>query len=184
MPKIRKWKRVTPISKFPRMVTRIVSLIVIHHDVVPMPARYNELIKSDRPFDRDLCIEMERDHMTSLDRIAVNRGFLGISYIFVVFASGRIWKGRGFNREGAHTYGYNDRAVGFVAAGNYEVEPTRKALLDGFGELICMAKRRKRATKDATVKGHRDMPNAATVCPGKNLYVKLPKIRKRAEDCK
>ena len=180
---IRPWKRVTPLSKFPRMATRMVSLIVIHHSVTTMPDRYYELIRSNRDFERDLAIEMERQHMTTLDQIAVNRGFLGISYIFIVFPSGRVWKGRGFNREGAHTYGYNDKAVGFVAVGNYEVNPTTPKLIDGFGNLICMARKRKRVTKDASVKGHRDMPNAATACPGKNLYAKLPKIRKRAGDC-
>lgn len=180
----RPWKRVTPLTKYPRMLIRSVNTVFVHHSVTTMPDRYYELIKSDRDFDRDLCVEMERSHMTTLDRIAVNRGFLGFSYIYAVFPSGRVWKGRGFKREGAHTYGRNDDAVGFVAIGNYEVQQTTKKLLDGFGELICMGRKRKRINKGARILGHRDEPNAATACPGKNLYAKLHKIRKRTEDCK
>lgn len=146
------------------MATRKVDTVFIHHSVTNVPG------------GKDATVEQEREHMRTLDQIAVNRGFLGISYIFVVFPSGRVWKGRGFKREGAHTYSWNDRAVGFVAVGNYSVSKTTKELLDGFRYIIRLGKERKRIKKYAHLWGHRDV--SATDCPGDHLYAKLPQLRR------
>lgn len=57
------------------------------------------------------------------------RGYAAIGYNYVVFASGRVYEGRGFGKLGAHTLGHNED-VGVCFAGNFETQqPTAAALL-------------------------------------------------------
>lgn len=121
----------------------------------------------------------EKAHMRELQQIAFNRGFSDISYNFVIFPSGRIYKGRGWGVVGAHTEGSNSVAHAFCFVGNFETDrPTAKALeatadLHRRGVKNCYIKR------TAPIKGHREAPGAATACPGRNLFSKLDDIRQK-----
>ncbi len=105
------------------------------------------------------------------------RGWSDIAYNFVIFPSGRVYKGRGWSRQGAHTEGHNDHAVAFCFAGNFEEEiPTVKAL-DAARELKLKGKRRGRLVKTGLrIGGHREASGAATSCPGRNLFKHVPSI--------
>jgi hypothetical protein len=121
---------------------------------------------------------MEKQHMRTLEQIALSRGFSGISYTHVVFPSGRVWFGRGFRKVGAHTMGYNSTGFGVAAVGNYETDKPTEALLTGIARTFRKARKWRKASKDARIRGHRDV--SSTACPGKNLYAKLDQIAKKS----
>jgi len=122
-----------------------------------------------------------------------SRGWSDIGYNYLVDRFGRIWEGRygGVGRPvvGAHTLNYNDYAFAMSAIGNYEnVEPSA-AMLDAYGRLFAWKLSLHGVSAASTkqwvgsrffeaINGHRDA--AATACPGKYLYRKLPVIRELA----
>ena len=56
-------------------------------------------------------------------------GWDDIGYNFLVGGDGRAYTGRGWDREGAHTKGYNDKSVAISFMGNYmTVAPSYKML--------------------------------------------------------
>jgi len=68
----------------------------------------------------------EQAAMRELQRIAFDRGFNDISYSYLVFPSGNIYEGRGFEIEGAHTLGHNED-IGCALVGNYETSKVTAA---------------------------------------------------------
>ncbi|MBC7275496.1 FG-GAP-like repeat-containing protein [Nocardioides sp.] len=114
-----------------------------------------------------------------------------VGYNFFIDKFGRIWEGRngGVARpvEGAHTSGYNTDSFAASALGNFEtVQPTPE-LIQAYGALYAWKLSLHGVSAGATnvkinnttfshaIKGHRDAGN--TLCPGANLYAKIPAIR-------
>lgn len=122
----------------------------------------------------------EKAHMRELQQIAFSRGFSDISYNFVIFESGRVYKGRGWGIVGAHTEGSNSIAHAFCFVGNYETQKPTPASLESAGQLHRQGIKAGHIRKGGFIKGHREAPGAATACPGKNLFAKLDVIRKEA----
>ncbi|XP_061704139.1 peptidoglycan recognition protein-like [Cydia pomonella] len=62
--------------------------------------------------------------LRSLQRYYLESKDLGydIPYNFLIGNDGRVYQGRGWNREGAHTYGYNRCSLGVAFIGNYSEE--------------------------------------------------------------
>jgi peptidoglycan recognition protein LE len=48
-----------------------------------------------------------------------SRRWEDIAYNFLVGCDGSVYEGRGWNRVGAHTYGYNQRAIGISFVGTF-----------------------------------------------------------------
>ncbi|CAN5561330.1 hypothetical protein BH11ACT8_BH11ACT8_34330 [soil metagenome] len=122
-----------------------------------------------------------------------SRGWSDIGYNYLVDRFGRIWEGRygGVDRPvvGAHTLGYNDDAFAMSAIGNYEEVKPSNATVEAYGALfawklslhgVYAGSKRQYVTSRyfQAINGHRDA--AATACPGKYLYAKIPKIRRLA----
>jgi hypothetical protein len=87
---------------------------------------------------------------------------------------------------GAHTLGYNDYAFAMSAIGNFELVQPSSAMLQAYGKLfawklslhgIDAASTNQNVGGDRfpAINGHRDA--AATACPGRYLYAKIPAIR-------
>jgi len=123
----------------------------------------------------------------------VSRGWSDIGYNFLVDRFGRIWEGRygGIDRPvvGAHTLNYNDYSFAMSAIGNYETTRPSKKMIKAYGALFAWklslhgvsassVSQRVGSTTFRAINGHRDA--AATACPGRYLYAKLPKIRRLA----
>lgn len=92
------------------------------------------------------------------------RGYRAIGYSYLIFASGRVYEGRGFGKRGAHTLNHNSD-IGVCFVGNFEeMYPTRAAL---------RAERslRARLMLRGVIVGKREPHRAtfATSCPGRNL---------------
>ena len=122
-----------------------------------------------------------------------SRGWSDVGYNYLVDRFGRIWEGRygGVDRPvvGAHTLGYNDDSFAMSAIGNFDlVQPTR-AMIEAYAALFAWKLSLHGVTATSTkqyvtkryfqaINGHRDA--AATACPGKYLYAKIPEIRQLA----
>lgn len=98
----------------------------------------------------------------------LNRGWIGIGYHYYVRKDGTIWRGRAENSIGAHTVGYNGKAIGICFEGNFETETMDSAQLTAGRGLIRDILLRNPAL---IVGGHRDFDN--TACPGKNFPTEL-----------
>ncbi|MFT3874510.1 MAG: FG-GAP-like repeat-containing protein [Nocardioides sp.] len=122
-----------------------------------------------------------------------SRGWSDIGYNFLVDRFGRIWEGRygGVDRPvvGAHTLGYNDYSFAMSAIGNFDLVQPPKKMLRAYGRLFAWklslhgvdassTRQQVGPTMFQAINGHRDA--AATACPGKYLYAKLPRIRELA----
>ncbi|MBT2507245.1 FG-GAP repeat protein [Streptomyces sp. ISL-98] len=131
-------------------------------------------------------------------------GWKDIGYNFLVDKCGQIFEGREGGVDlpvlGAHTYGFNSYSTGIALLGDFESGKPTQAALDSAARVAAWKlgqygvsptgtvtleaaadtgkyARGQKATLN-TVSGHRD--GFATVCPGANLYSKLPAIRKFA----
>lgn len=124
-----------------------------------------------------------------------SRGWSDIGYNFLVDRFGRIWEGRygGIDRPvvGAHTLNYNDYAFAMSAIGNYDIKQPSSAMVQAYGALFAWklslhgvnaasTKQQVGKTVFEAINGHRDA--AATACPGKYLYARIPDIRKLAAE--
>ncbi len=96
-----------------------------------------------------------------IDRWHKSKGFVGCGYHYVVRQNGEIEKGRPDNKQGAQCYGYNNRSLGIVLAGNFmEVQPA-PGQMDG---LVGLLRELKAKYPEAQVVRHSDL--CQTACPG------------------
>lgn len=124
-----------------------------------------------------------------------SRGWSDIGYNFLVDRFGRIWEGRygGVDRPvvGAHTLNYNDYSFAMSAIGNFDLVQPSRAMIEAYGVLFAWKLSLHGVTASSTsqwvgsktfqaINGHRDA--ASTACPGKNLYAKIPEIRRLAAE--
>jgi hypothetical protein len=147
-----------------------VSELYIHHSAgaspPDLPASKNEIEKRG---ERATVKGFQNYHMDS-------KGWADIAYNFIIMPSGRVYRGRGWKRQGAHTEGRNDRSVAFCFAGNFEVEkPTDKALKSA-RKLRQKGIQERRLTPTVRTAGHRAAPGASTACPGQHLVNRIKEI--------
>jgi hypothetical protein len=140
------------------------DVLFVHHTVANAPGLFSKIVGAVRRAAWKSGLRAaERAEMRNLQAIARSRGFIDISYSFVVFPSGRVYAGRGRHREGAHTLSWNDRYA-VAAAGNYEVNQPTDAMVRSIRLLQEKLNIRSR-------KGHRDV--SSTSCPGRLLYSRI-----------
>ncbi|MEZ4773956.1 MAG: N-acetylmuramoyl-L-alanine amidase [Bacteroidia bacterium] len=116
-------------------------------------------------------------------------GWCDIGYNWLIDPNGMIYEGRGGgnNVKGAHFCGYNSGTMGVCMLGNFEnAEPTAAALTS-LTQLLawksCDANIGPNTSSYhlssgktlMTISGHQD--GCSTLCPGNNLYNKLPLLR-------
>lgn len=100
----------------------------------------------------------------------LRRGWLGLGYNIVQDDAGVWYEGRGLDARGAHALAHNDTTVGVCLTGNFETDelPPHR-----YGSLVsmCAALCRRYGLSADDVVGHRELPGAATACPGRYLDV-------------
>jgi len=122
----------------------------------------------------DLSEQSVMEHLEGIVAGHIERGYGDIGYHFMIDRSGCVWEGRSLTHEGAHVFAQNERNVGVMLLGNFdEQHPSHKqtASMDEIVSLLCERYRIKRQR----VYGHRDL--APSICPGKNLYPHVLKLR-------
>lgn len=110
-----------------------------------------------------------------IDKWHRNRGFREIGYHFFIRKDGTVETGRDLSQKGrfevgAHSRGENSQSIGIC----YEGGVTRANPKTGFDSrtpaqtraMIELIDAMHERFPDAIIEGHRDMPGAATQCPG------------------
>jgi N-acetyl-anhydromuramyl-L-alanine amidase AmpD len=130
--------------------------IVVHHSATPTGN----------------AAEFDREHR--------RKGWDELGYHFVIDnglggPDGRIETGSRWTaqKHGAHTGGtpnneYNDRGIGICLVGNFEETRPTAAQLDSLRRLV-LHLARLYGIPSSHVIGHRDAPNAKTLCPGRYM---------------
>lgn len=131
-------------------------------------------VNRELPATASMATEMAA--MRGIERYVVQqRGFSGFPYSFCGFQSGRIYEGRGWRQDGAHTQrGRNQSAYALARYGDPNVEPSAAFLAAGRA-LCAEGIARGFLTSRFVLSGHRDhWPKA---CPGDPLYRRREELR-------
>ncbi|KAL5017076.1 hypothetical protein ScPMuIL_006665 [Solemya velum] len=134
-------------------MTLPVNYVLIHHTVTQGCS------------DTDRCMfvlkNIQELHMQQ-------RGFSDIGYNFLVGGDGNIYEGRGWDRIGAHTLGYNDNSIAISFIGSFMLDNPPPSVLNASRALLKCATELSVLTQRYSLLGHRDVKK--TLCPGDVLY--------------
>lgn len=109
----------------------------------------------------------EQAEMRAIQRLHFAQGWSDIGYNYVIMPSGRVYEARGYNVRGAHTAMHNTQTIGVSFAGNYDVQrPTKRSVI---AYKLLVRRLRQQGAHIERVRGHKQMPEQATACPGKYL---------------
>ncbi|XP_071102540.1 peptidoglycan-recognition protein SC1a-like [Haliotis cracherodii] len=97
-------------------------------------------------------------------------GWPDIGYSFVVGEDGHAYEARGWDTIGAHTYGYNSVGLGICVIGNFMERLPNQAALNTLKQLINCGVSNGKISSTYILRGHRDMPDNQTACPGQKLW--------------
>ena len=124
-----------------------------------MNRQVQKLLKAYRN-DSARVQELEAKNMRFMQGYHQSKGWTDIGYHFVIYPSGRVYRGRPPYVWGAHALNGN-YMPGISFAANTEVQKLTPAALAAF-EALC------HELNLTSVIGHRWVPGNATACPGKN----------------
>lgn len=127
----------------------------IHHTAGPQPKRNR--VREEKQLLRDT----EDFHINT-------RGYRAIAYSYLIMPSGRVYEGRGFQKQGAHTLGHN-LDIGICFPGNYEHDRLTKRQLVAYRMLA--ARLRLKGARVGKAYPHSD--TFSTSCPGNHVVEQL-----------
>lgn len=132
----------------------------------------------------DATVEQEIAYMRADEAVGESRFGKGISYTFVVFASGRIYEGHGVDRRGSHTRGHNTQGRAVKWPGNFERATWRPTpeQIEATARLLVHGRVLGWFTQAQLSGGHRDASGAATACPGANAHARIGDVNARAAE--
>lgn len=102
-----------------------------------------------------------------------NNRWPDIGYNFLIGGDGRIYQGRGFGIEGAHTVGYNRDAIAISFIGDFSRRKPNSKMLAAAKRLIACGVKKGLIKRGYRLHGHRDAN--CTSCPGNALYAIIRK---------
>ncbi|KAL3892000.1 hypothetical protein ACJMK2_004240 [Sinanodonta woodiana] len=136
-----------------RLLDKTVSIVFIHHTV------------TSRCVFTSLCTkEVKKIQNYHMD----TKGWDDIGYSFLVGEDGRAYEARGWDRVGAHTYGWNDVAISIAVLGNFNKVLPSEYALQAINSLIQCGIRKGKLKQDYKLYGQRDA--TPTDSPGHMLY--------------
>lgn len=151
----KQWRAAAPTSVTSQHPSQIHTLVV-HHTA---GGAKRTLLAAKRELRN-----IQRQHMDA-------QGWSDIGYNFIIDRWGRVWEGRGLFRVGAHTAGQNTNTIGVSFMGNYENLRLNARQIRAYEALV--KRLHERGVRFEQVKGHNQMPDQATACPGKNITRQL-----------
>ncbi|CAG0889007.1 unnamed protein product [Cyprideis torosa] len=95
-------------------------------------------------------------------------GWADIGYSFLIGGDGNVYEGRGWDRVGAHTPGYNSNGLGISMIGSFMTSLPNQQALDALNNLIACGVDSGELQQNYGLIGHRQA--VATSCPGDRLY--------------
>lgn len=128
--------------------------------------------------------EQECSQMRATEAYHVDvRKFRAIAYSFVIFPSGRVYEGRGFEYDHGANLGYeNQVSLSFCFAGNYDVQRLTDAQVASAQGLVSVALSAGYLSNPFSNLGHRDEPGVSKSCPGNNVYPRLSELIEEPDD--
>lgn len=116
-----------------------------------------------------------------IDKWHNNKGWNGIGYHYVVNRNGDIQVGRPVEKQGAHVKHHNAHSIGVCFIGNFSyTDPMTLAGSKQFIQGALLVKHLQELWRgregniiEPRILGHREMPGAATECPGKLVKMDL-----------
>jgi N-acetylmuramoyl-L-alanine amidase len=100
------------------------------------------------------------------------RGWSDIAYSFLICEDGRVYEGRGWTAEGAHTLGYNKVSLGICIIGDYTSRLPAPGAIAAAKHLLQSGIHKGYLTHHYELFGHRD-GRVGTDCPGDALYADI-----------
>ena len=95
-------------------------------------------------------------------------GWDDIGYNFVIGQDARVYEARGWDRIGAHTYGWNNVSISFAVMGDFTNHLPHQDVLSAVMNMIECGIKLVKITPDYKLYGHRDV--RPTESPGEKLY--------------
>lgn len=100
------------------------------------------------------------------------RGWSDVGYHFVIEGDGTLRPGRNPNEIGAHAKGHNMHSLGVCVVGD-NTQPSLAWSEDQRQSLVDFVRWFRRFYPEADIMGHRDLKDAATLCPGLDVRALL-----------
>lgn len=97
-----------------------------------------------------------------------DRGWCDIGYSWVLGSDMRFYEGRGWNKVGAHTPGFNDWAYALSIIGDYTHRLPTKSTIDMIDLFVKCSISIGRLRDSLEIRGHRQAKE--TECPGEQFY--------------
>ena len=94
------------------------------------------------------------------------RGWAAIGYHACVEPDGRIAEGRPTWAVGAHAKGHNDESLGLCLVGNFGLRQPPEVMIEAAAAWL---RWQKVLWPGAEIVGHKELPGAATSCPGQHI---------------
>lgn len=101
-------------------------------------------------------------------RSHLNRGWIGCGYHLLQTEDGQWHEGRPIGTEGAHATGYNRSHIGVALIGNFDTDEIPAHRYDSLIRMLSWLLDEHELEYTA-VRGHRELPGAATLCPGRHI---------------
>lgn len=98
-----------------------------------------------------------------------------IGYHFIIDRTGRIWQGREWAFQGAHTSGANSHNIGVMLLGNFDIQQPTQPQLQSLHSLVGTLARIYQVNPRTGINGHSDFCN--TQCPGRYLKPQVQYLR-------
>lgn len=114
----------------------------------------------------------EEKDTAQVRRYHLSLGWVDIGYHYVIERDGTVVPGRSLGLQGAHCAagGMNSRGVGVALLGNLDNHPPLAAQRSSLDDLLLELCLRFNIPAQ-NVLGHREVPGAATACPGRDLVM-------------
>lgn len=123
----------------------------------------------------------EEKDTAQVRRYHLSLGWRDVGYNFVIERDGRVVNGRSLDMPGAHCLaaGMNHRSIGVALIGNLGNHPPTRPQVETLPSLL-RSLMRKFGVPPEHVLGHREVPGAATACPGR--FVGMDALRRALGD--
>lgn len=120
----------------------------------------------------------EETTFEGIKRYHVSLGWGNIAYHYFIDGQGKLRKGRNEGSAGTHTRAdnMNFKSLGICLAGNFNLEEPTTAQLKALEQILNSLSIKYKISKES-IFGHREVPYAATECPGDHLLDWLEKWR-------
>lgn len=121
----------------------------------------------------------------AVKRYHVSKGWGDIGYHYFITADGKIWPGRSEDTVGAHASAssMNYKSLGICLTGNFMNEFPTYEQLQSLHDLLLKLMEKYNVNVN-NVLGHREVPKAATACPGDHLIEWISKFRQEKSEVK